>query len=81
MSDLVRTQILLTRSQRQSLLEIARKDKCSFSEVVREALDAQLRQRKYQEMEKAAGELRQLYEIDADFTDMTALDGDDFADE
>jgi|APSaa5957512622_1039677.scaffolds.fasta_scaffold60421_3 hypothetical protein len=81
MTDLVRTQVLLSRNQRQSLLEIAHKDGRSLSDVVREALDAQLRQRQYQEMEIAAGQLLELYETDPDLTAMTALDGEDFADE
>jgi len=81
MTDLVRTQILLSRSQRQSLLEIAQKDGRSLSDVVREALDAQLRQRQYREMGIAAEQLRELYETDPDLTAMTALDGEVFADE
>ena len=81
MTDLVRTQILLSRSQRQSLLEIAQKDGRSLSDVVREALDAQLRQRQYREMGTAAEQLRELYETDPDLTAMTALDGEGFADE
>ena len=81
MTDLVRTQILLSHSQRQYLAEIARKEGRSLSDVVREALDAQFRQHQYREMEIAAGQLLELYETDPDLTEMTALDGEDFADE
>jgi hypothetical protein len=54
MTVLIRTQVLLSRSQRQSLAEIARKEGCSFSDVIREALVAQLHQHQYREMETTA---------------------------
>jgi hypothetical protein len=61
MSNLVRTQILLEKSQRLALQEIAKKEGKSFSEIVRTLIDAQLRQRKYNKMRLAAEQLANDY--------------------
>ncbi len=54
MSDFVRTQVLLEKRQRVQLDKIAEDMGISFSELVREFLDAQLRLRTYDEMRRAA---------------------------
>ncbi len=80
MSDLVRTQILLDKKQRELLDEIAKNEGLSFSELVRTYLDLQIRQRKYEEMHLAAEQLRADYETGGALSDMTALDREDFID-
>jgi Arc/MetJ-type ribon-helix-helix transcriptional regulator len=78
MSDLVRTQILLEKTQRFELDEIAEKEGKSFSELVRSLLNAQLRQRKYEEMRLAAEQLAADYAPGGDLSELTSLDGEDF---
>jgi metal-responsive CopG/Arc/MetJ family transcriptional regulator len=78
MSDLVRTQILLEKRQRQELDEAASREGISFSELVRNYLAAQLRQRKYEEMRLAAQQLVDDYAPGGELTELTALDGEDF---
>jgi len=78
MTDTIRTQILLEKKQRMQLDEIAKKTGISFSELVREFLDAQLRVRNYDEMRRAAELLAGDYEQDEDLTAMQGLDGEDF---
>ena len=78
MSDLIRTQVLLGKKQRDELNEIARKDGKSFSELVRDILNADLRQRLYNDMQLAAEQLRDSYEAGGELTDLNSLDGEDF---
>jgi hypothetical protein len=78
MADYVRTQVLLDRNQREQLDRIADQAGVSFSELVRELLDTQLRVLKYEEMRRAAEQLSADYAHDPDLTDTTALDGEDF---
>ena len=78
MSDLIRTQVLLEKKQRLQLDAIAEETGVSFSEIVREFLNAQLRARAYQDMRRAAEQLYNDYATDEGLTDMTALDGEDF---
>jgi hypothetical protein len=78
MSDFVRTQILLEKRQRVELDKIATDLGVSFSELVREFLDAQLRLRTRVEMRQAAERLYADYASDEHLTDMTRLDGEDF---
>ena len=80
MANLIRTQLLLGNEQHQNLSEIAKKEGRSLSEIVREFLDLQLRQHRYNEIKKAADALRQDYEPGGALTEMTALDGEDFSD-
>ena len=80
MSDLVRTQILLNRNQRHFLNMISQKEGRSVSEIVREAIDVQLRQRRYLAMQTAAESLKPDYEANDELTNMTVLDGEDFID-
>jgi Arc/MetJ-type ribon-helix-helix transcriptional regulator len=78
MTHLIRTQVLLSKKQRDVLKEIARKDRKSFSELVRELLSAQLRQRQYKDMQLAAEQLRDNYTAGDELTDMNSVDSEDF---
>lgn len=74
----VRTQVLLDPATRAALLKVALLEERSFSDVVREMLQAQLRQKEAKEMEAAALALLADYQSDAELTAFSALDGDDF---
>jgi len=78
MSDFVRIQVLLEKKQRTQLDKIAEDMGISFSELVRDFLNAQLRARTYQEMRHAAEQLYKDYASDADVTALSALDREDF---
>lgn len=78
MTDYIRTQILLEKKQRQLLDEFAEKAGISFSELVRDFLDSQLRICTYEEMRRAAEQLYTDYANDESLTEMTTLDGEDF---
>ena len=78
MANYIRTQVLLEKKQRSQLDEIAQKAGISFSELVRDFLDAQMRIRTYEDMRRAAEQLGDDYARDGNLTDMTALDGEDF---
>ena len=73
-----RTQILLEPEQHKILTEIARREKRSLSDVVREMVDDQLAKRKQAELAYAAQALLADYENDRDLTAFQALDGEDF---
>ena len=74
----VRTQVLLDAPTRAALLLVAQQEDRSLSDVVREMLKEQLRQRAKAEMRAAAQSLRAVYESDKELTAFFALDGDDF---
>jgi hypothetical protein len=78
MADYVRTQVLLEKRQRELLNEIAEQTGISFSELLRQMIDAQLHSRTYDEMQHAAEKLCDDYRSDSSLTEMTALDGEDF---
>lgn len=78
MTNYIRTQVLLEKKQRNQLDEIAQNTGISFSELVRDFLDAQIRIRTYEDMRRAAEQLCNDYANDGNLTDMTALDGEDF---
>lgn len=80
MSDLIRTQILLRSEQRHNLDMIVANEGRSLSEVVRELLDAQLQQRRYTQMAEVARILKDDYENNAELTEFTVLDGEEFSD-
>jgi hypothetical protein len=73
-----RTQILLEPDQHKILTEIARREKRSLSDVVREMVDDQIAKRKQAELVYAAQALLADYENDKDLTVFQALDGEDF---
>ncbi len=73
-----RTQILLEPEQHKALTEIARREKRSLSDVVREMLEKQLEEHKKIELAKAAKALLPDYQDNPDLTAFTALDTEDF---
>ena len=73
-----RTQILLEPEQHKALAEIARREKRSLSDLVREMLEKQLEERKKQYLALAAKALLADYQGDAELTAFTALDAEDF---
>lgn len=78
--DYVRKQIILEKDQSDQLRKIAINEGISFSELVRNFLNAQLRVRIYSEMEVAADALLTDYANDKELTEMTLLDGEDIID-
>jgi hypothetical protein len=76
--ELYRTQILLEKSQHETLTQIAQEESRSLSEIVREMIDRELRYRQRRQMMLAARELQADYSTDPNLTAFTALDGDDF---
>lgn len=76
--ELHRTQILLEKTQHETLSQIAREESRSLSEIVREMIDRQLQYRQRQKMMLAARELQADYMADPDLSEFLALDGDDF---
>ena len=72
-----RTQILLDPTQRKQLVQIARIEKRSLSDLVREMINAQLAARKRQDMAAAAQTLLADYQSDKELTSFTALDGEE----
>ena len=76
--ELYRTQILLEKSQHETLTQIAQEENRSLSEIVREMIERELRYRQRRQMMLAARELQADYNTDPALTEFTALDGDDF---
>jgi hypothetical protein len=76
--ELYRTQILLERSQHETLSRIAQEESRSLSEIVREMIDRELRYRQRRQMMLAARELQADYSSNPDLNEFSALDGDDF---
>lgn len=81
MTELIRTQILLEKKQRQQIKEIAERYGVNFSELVRSFLDAQILAATYADMQQAATRLLNDYTDNADLTELTVLDGEDFLSE
>ena len=73
-----RTQILLEPEQHKILTEIARQEKRSLSDVLREMVDKQISERKQMALAAAARALLADYQTDPELTAFQALDGDDF---
>lgn len=73
-----RTQILLEPEQHKILTEIARQEKRSLSDVVREMVDSQIARRRQIALAAAAQTLLADYQADPELTAFQALDGDDF---
>jgi hypothetical protein len=73
----IRTRVLLDPETRIRLDEMARQQKRSLSELVRELLKEQLRLHTRCQMMEAARLLREDYETDEELTAFVALDGDD----
>jgi predicted DNA-binding ribbon-helix-helix protein len=75
---MVRTQILLEPEQHDALTQMARQEKRSLSDLVREMIDNQLEERKKQDLAAAAQALLADYQSDPELTAFTALDAEDF---
>ena len=76
--ELYRTQILLEKSQHETLSQISQEERRSLSEIVREMIDRQLLYRQRRQMMLAARELQGDYITDTSLTEFSVLDGDDF---
>ena len=76
--ELYRTQILLEKSQHETLAQIAREEHRSLSDIVREMVDRQLLYRQRHQMMLAARELQADYNTDPELTAFSVLDGEDF---
>jgi hypothetical protein len=73
-----RTQILLDPEQHKALAEIARQEKRSLSDVVRQMLQTQLEALRQKKLEQAARVLLADYEANPELTAFSTLDADDF---
>lgn len=73
-----RTQILLEPEQHKTLLEIARQERRSLSDLIREMVDRQIAERKRLSLMVAAEKLLVDYQEDPELTAFQTLDGDDF---
>jgi len=73
-----RTQILLDPEQHKTLVEIARQEKRSLSDVVRKMVDKQIAERKRMALTAAARALLEDYRTDSELTAFQSLDKDDF---
>jgi len=73
-----RTQILLEPEQHRILTEIARQEKRSLSDILREMVDKQIAEREQMALAAAARALLVDYQTDQELTAFHALDGDDF---
>jgi hypothetical protein len=73
----IRTQVLLDPETRIRLDEVARQQKRSLSDLVRELLKEQLRLHTRGQMMETARLLRADYETDEELTAFVALDGGD----
>ena len=76
--ELFRAQILLEKSQHETLTQIAQEESRSLSEIVREMIDRELRYRQRRQMMLAARELQSDYSTNPDLNEFNVLDGDDF---
>jgi predicted DNA-binding ribbon-helix-helix protein len=75
---MVRTQILLEPEQHRILTEIAREEKRSLSDIIREMVDKLVAERRQLALAAAAQALLADYQTDAELTAFQALNGDDF---
>jgi hypothetical protein len=76
--ELYRAQILLEKSQHETLTQIAQEESRSLSEIVREMIARELRYRQRRQMMLAARELQADYSTNAELREFSALDSDDF---
>ncbi len=73
-----RAQILLEPEQHRALVEIARREKRSLSEVIREMVEKEIAERRRMELAAAAQALLADYQTDPELTAFQSLNGDDF---
>jgi len=73
---MIRTQIILEEDQHHQLVEIARQQNRSLSDLVREFLDEQVRIYKKHQLSKAAEQLRGDYLEDRELTALSTWNGE-----
>jgi predicted DNA-binding ribbon-helix-helix protein len=73
---MIRTQVILEEIQHKTLVQIARQEGRSLSDLVRAWLDEQLRLHEQRQLVQAAELLREGYLTDGELTAFTALDGE-----
>ncbi len=73
-----RTQISLEPEQHKALTEIARRERRSLADVIRQMIDEQIQARQQRALEQAARALLADYQADPELTAFTVLDGQDF---
>lgn len=73
-----RTQVLLEPEQAKILAEIAAAEGKSLSSLLREWIDAALRQRRQNELARAAESMLDTYYVDGEILGYSTLDADDF---
>jgi hypothetical protein len=76
--ELYRAQILLEKSQHETLTQIAQQESRSLSEVVREMINRELKNRQRRQMMLAARELQSDYNTNPDLNEFNTIDSDDF---
>lgn len=76
--ELYRAQILLEKSQHETLTQIAQEESRSLSEIVREMIDRELRYRLRRQMMLSARELQADYDTNPNLNEFNTLDSDDF---
>ena len=75
---MIRAQIVLEKEQHEALVQIAQEEGRSLSAVVREMINRGLRYRQRKQILKAVQELEGDYRTDAELTEFSALDSEDF---
>jgi predicted DNA-binding ribbon-helix-helix protein len=73
-----RTQIMLEDEQKRILNRIAKQENSSFSALIREMLDEQIKEHQNSQLKSAAQALLMDYKTDEDLLAFTSLDGEDF---
>lgn len=73
-----RTQIMFDNEQKRTLTKMAKQENISFSALVREMLDDQIKERQKSKLRSAAQALLMDYKTDKDLLAFTSLDGEDF---
>ena len=73
-----RTQIMFDNEQKRTLMKMAKQENISFSALVREMIDDQIKERQKSNLQSAAQALLLDYQTDEDLLAFTVLDGEDF---
>lgn len=73
-----RVQILLERSQREIISDLAKQHRRSVSEVTRDLLNLALRELRRQRIQQAANLLAEEYQTNPELTAFLVLDGEDW---
>lgn len=78
---MIRKQIIMEESQVELLKAISLEERKSFSELVREFLDQQIKNYKQHRMSQAAKALYQDYQSDRELKSFLSLDGEEIYEE